>query len=80
MKVIEKIYDAVDGDKYLMETQACFHCGQVGEVTIEAQELFYLNQGWLVQLAVKSLDEDEREQLISGVHPNCWKDMFGEEE
>tara|TARA_E500000081_G_scaffold34110_1_gene37920 strand:- start:5314 stop:5556 length:243 start_codon:yes stop_codon:yes gene_type:complete len=80
MKVIEKIFDATSGDKYLIETQKCFHCGQLGEVTIESQELFYLNQGWLVQLAVKSLDEDEREQLISGTHPNCWEEMFGEEE
>ena len=77
MKVINIIYDGINEAKYIIETKPCFHCGQAGEITIEAQELFYLNQGWNVQEAVQSLDIDEREQLISGVHPNCWEVMFG---
>jgi len=34
----------------------------------------------LIQDAVKSLDKGLREQLMSGTHPKCWLDMFGEEE
>ena len=44
------------------------------------QELFFIRQGYHIQDAVKSLDKQEREQLISGIHGKCWNDMFGEEQ
>ena len=78
--VIEKKYDAINGDMYVIETKQCFHCKQTGTVEIYTQELFYLNQGMHIQDAVKSLDKDLREQMISGTHPKCWIKMFGEEE
>jgi hypothetical protein len=80
MKVIDKIYDYENGDKYVIETKQCWHCGNTGKVEIFTQEMFYLNQGYKVQDAVKSLDKDYREMLITGVHPECWISMFGEEE
>lgn len=80
MKVIDKIYDFENGDKYVIETKECFHCKKTGKVEIFTQEMFYLNQGMHVQDAVKSLDKDEREMLITGTHPECWISMFGEEE
>ena len=80
MKVIDKIYDYKNGDKYVIETKQCWHCGNTGKVEIFTQEMFYLNQGYKVQDAVKSLDKDYREMLITGVHPECWISMFGEEE
>jgi hypothetical protein len=42
--------------------------------------MFYIHQGWKIQDAVKSLDKDLREQMITGTHPDCWLEMFGEEE
>jgi len=80
MKVIDKIYDFDNGDKYVIETKSCIHCRQTGQVEIFTQELFYLNQGMHIQDAVKSLDKDYREQMITGTHPKCWIKMFGEEE
>lgn len=80
MKVIDKIYDFENGDKYVVETQVCFHCGKTGTVEIFTQEMFWLHQGKHIQEAVQSLDKDLREQLISGTHPQCWINMFGEEE
>jgi len=80
MKVIDKIYDFSNGDKYVIETKPCLHCKQTGQVEIFTQELFYLNQGMHIQDAVKSLDKDYREQMITGTHPKCWIKMFGEEE
>ena len=79
-KVIDKIYDFENGDKYVIETPNCLHCGEVGTVEIFTQEMFYLHQGMHIQDAVKSLDKDLREQMITGVHPECWIKMFGEEE
>ena len=78
--VIEKKYDFKNGDKYVIETKQCIHCKQTGTVEIFTQELFYLNQGMHIQDAVKSLDRDYREQMITGTHPKCWVAMFGEEE
>tara|TARA_Y100000004_G_C8901190_1_gene406481 strand:- start:49 stop:294 length:246 start_codon:yes stop_codon:yes gene_type:complete len=80
MKVIDKIYDAVNGDKYVIETKQCWHCGNTGKVEIFTQEMFFLNQGYHVQEAVQSLDKHYREMLITGVHPKCWTEMFGDEE
>ena len=80
MKVIDKIYDFENGDRYVIETKQCFHCKQTGTVEIFTQEMFYLNQGMHIQDAVKSLDRDYREQMITGTHPKCWIEMFGEEE
>ena len=80
MKVIDKIYDFENGDKYVVETKECFHCKKTGTVEIFTQEMFYIHQGWKIQDAVKSLDKDLREQMITGTHPNCWLEMFGEEE
>ena len=69
-----------NGDKYVIETKECLHCRQTGTVEIFTQELFYLNQGYHIQDAVKSLDKHYREQMITGTHPKCWIEMFGEEE
>ena len=51
-----------------------------GTVEIYSRELFELRQGAFIQDAVKSLQVEEREQLISGTHGKCWTDMFGEDE
>ncbi len=32
MKVIEKIYDYNNGDRYVIETKECLHCGKTGTV------------------------------------------------
>jgi len=79
-KVIEKKYDFVNGDKYVIETRECIHCKQTGTVEIFTQEMFFLHQGMHIQDAVKSLDKHCREQMITGTHPKCWIEMFGEEE
>jgi len=80
MKVIHKIYDFENGDKYVVETKECIHCGETGTVEIYTSEMFWLNQGMHIQEAVTSLDKDLREQMITGTHPKCWVEMFGEEE
>lgn len=79
-KVLGKTIDFKNGDRYTIETQTCIHCKKTGTVEIFSQELFYLHQGMHIQDAVKSLDKDLREQMITGTHPECWIKMFGEEE
>ena len=66
-----------ENNKYVIETKTCLHCKKTGTVKILTRELFYIRQGYHIQDAVKSLDIPEREQLISGIHGNCWEEMFG---
>ena len=80
MKVIDKIYDRKNGDRYVISTKTCIRCKKTGTVEILTEEMFWLNQGCHIQDAVKSLSKDYREQMISGTHPNCWIELFGEEE
>ena len=46
-------------------------------VTIPGSELFDLNQGLPVQDALKSLDREQREFVMSGTSPEGWEKLFG---
>ena len=78
MKVIEEVYSPKH--IYIVETKPCFHCKEVGTVEIPSQELFNLNQGLLIQEALVSVPKDLREQIMTGTHPKCFIEMFGDEE
>jgi len=58
----------------------CPFCGKAHE--IEVNEIDYLDwqDGMLAQEAFPYLSADEREMLISGICPDCWNGMFGQEE
>lgn len=58
----------------------CPFCGKAHE--IEVNEIDYLDwqDGELVQNAFPYLSADEREMLVSGICPDCWNGMFGQEE
>jgi hypothetical protein len=46
---------------------------------VDEKELFAYLRGNYVQEAFKSLAIPLREQIISGVHPECWDLMWGKE-
>jgi hypothetical protein len=46
---------------------------------VDEHELFAYLRGNYVQEAFKSLTIPLREQIISGVHPHCWQEMWGQE-
>lgn len=58
----------------------CPFCGKAHE--IEVNEIDYLDweDGMLAQNAFPYLDANKREMLISGICPDCWNGMFGQEE
>ena len=47
-------------------------------VTIPGSELFDLNQGLPIQDALKSLEPEQREFVMSGTSPKGWEKLFGE--
>ena len=63
-----------------INTPRCFHCHEAGELKIPSDIYFAgikkLEQGALIQNAFPTLDYDQREQIMTGIHPECWKKMF----
>lgn len=70
-------------------TKACWHCGQTGSVEVPVSAWFEL-ENWLtnrsapggryIQDILPDMPKGQREMLITGVHPHCWLEMFGDEE
>lgn len=60
-----------------VETKRCQHCGDTGVMAVSKDGLALRQAGAYVQDAFPELSAPEREQLISGTHPECWDEMFG---
>jgi hypothetical protein len=68
--------------KYVsVPTRRCPICKKGGVVVVDHQLYREGNEryrnGELIQDAFHFLDKSIREQLMSGTHPDCWNDMFG---
>lgn len=60
-------------------TRRCPVCYKTGTVMVNETELFTYLRGEFVQTAFKTLSVPLREQIISGMHPDCWVSVFGED-
>ena len=60
-------------------TRRCPVCLKTGTIAVDENELFSYLRGNYVSEAFKSLTIPLREQIISGVHPECWVEMWGQE-
>lgn len=59
----------------------CLFCGKISTVPVKIDELYqYEVLGELAQIAFKSLNPTQREQIISGLCPDCQKQVFDIEE
>ena len=58
----------------------CPWCGEEHEVEVPFEGYLAWKHGELIQVAMPQLSADEREMLISGVCPECWKKAFSYEE
>ena len=63
----------------LYATRRCPYCHKTGSIAVDEKELFTYLRGEYVHKAFQSLTVPLREQIISGVHPECWQEMFGQE-
>lgn len=63
-----------------VETPRCYKCEKIGFVTMsEADYNFGVKQyanGAFIQDAFPNQDAATREQLKTGIHPECWKEIF----
>jgi len=67
-----------------INTPRCWQCGKTGELQISSDIYFAgikkLDEGALIQNAFPSLSSEQREQIMTGIHPECWKKMFPPEQ
>jgi hypothetical protein len=61
-------------------TKPCVVCLRTSEITAPANGVDLWRAGAHIQDALPDLTADEREMLISGTHPDCFDQLFDEDE
>lgn len=63
---------------YVIQTPQCSWCGKTGTVEMTFADYMQFEHGsGLIQDRLPHVPADVREQLKTGYHPACWKEMFG---
>jgi hypothetical protein len=61
--------------------RVCIHCeGETFFLMTKEQYDKWQVRRLYIQDVFPQLDKDVREWMISGTHPACWKEVFGEED
>jgi hypothetical protein len=58
----------------------CQVCHQIGYIDAPEEGVERWKKGELIQSALPMLTANEREQLVSGLHPRCWDALMGPDE
>lgn len=58
----------------------CPFCGAIHTVEVNSGEFYEWQDGARIQEAMPHLSPTEREQLISGLCPDCQSEVFGDED
>lgn len=72
------ITEMVENTTYSIETPKCFRCGDSGVVEVPMAGFLRRQLGALIQDAYPELSVGLREQIMSGTHPDCWQEVFGD--
>ncbi len=59
-----------------IQTAPCTYCGKTSMVDLERDKYRRWKSGEHVQVVWPEMSPDEREMLITGIHPACWDSMF----
>lgn len=54
----------------------CVVCGQSAVVVLDAEKFDRWQRGEHIQAVWPKMSADNREVLISGTHPECWKKLW----
>lgn len=66
--------------KITVTTPKCRVCHQTGFVIAPEEGIQLWQEGAFIQDVLPGLTANEREQLVSGLHPRCWDVLFPEDE
>ena len=58
----------------------CPLCGEESHVRVSKEGMRAWNEGTHIQHAFPHNSADDRELLLSGICPKCWKDVFASDE
>ena len=58
----------------------CFHCGGKNEIYVFEKDYLKWKNGDYIQSAFPYLSDAQREVIKTGIHPECWKQIFPEVE
>ena len=56
----------------------CVECGKQATLMISKAQLVKWLEGDYIQVAMPQLSADDRELIISGTHPKCFEELFGD--
>lgn len=59
-------------DTVAVTTPACPYCGKASVLNVSIDGFAAMGAGALVQEAFPELSKDEREMLLTGLHPDCF--------
>lgn len=68
--------EMVENTTYIVETPKCFMCGDYGQVEVPMKGFLIRQLGGTIQEAYPDLDRAVREQMITGIHPDCWQKAY----
>jgi hypothetical protein len=57
----------------------CPSCKKKSDIEVSQQGYFKWQDGELIQNAMPELNDDQREQLLTGICPPCWERLFNGE-
>jgi hypothetical protein len=66
--------------KQVILNNTCIHCGEDNQITLDAVALANWRNRELIQNVFPNLNYQQRELIQTGIHPECWNDMFPKEE
>ena len=79
IKIIMKKYNFSSTESIVQQVilnNTCIHCGFTNQLTLDAVSLANWRSGEYIQNAFPNLNYQERELIQTGIHPECWNDMF----
>jgi hypothetical protein len=67
---------SIPEDKSATIQNQCIHCGEHNTIVLSAQGLADWQGGMLIQDAFPELHRDKCEIILTGIHDDCWNEMF----
>jgi len=61
-------------------TPACPVCGERSMLRVDPDRLKQWLDGAFIQVAFPEMTDDDREQLKTGTHPECWDKLWTDED
>lgn len=66
----------VEEGTYAVDSLPCPECNTVLTVEVDSTSVFLYHQGASIEAVLSDLNDDEREQFISGYCEPCWDNLF----